>query len=130
MAKHCTNCGHELLETDKFCAECGTAVGGTATQAQPQQWDYCEIVWTRHGFWGWQSYFWAKNLGTGKEVLRGNKTFGPNYDFHNQPYVEKDKNSPPALDEIERLLISSGWEPNGHGTDGWYNQQFRRPMRS
>jgi hypothetical protein len=43
MAKHCTNCGHELRGDDTFCAECGTSVGGTAPQSQPVrqgQWEY------------------------------------------------------------------------------------------
>ena len=29
MARHCTKCGHELRDTDKFCAECGTASGAS-----------------------------------------------------------------------------------------------------
>jgi zinc ribbon protein len=44
MAKHCTNCEHELRDTDKFCAECGTAVGGVTSQSQPTQWEYCDIA--------------------------------------------------------------------------------------
>src|SRR5258708_586159 len=44
MANVCTNCGHELRVDDKFCAECGTSVGGAASsQTQPERWEYCEI---------------------------------------------------------------------------------------
>jgi hypothetical protein len=39
MAKHCTNCGHELREGDKFCSECGIVLGvsdiGSANERMP-----------------------------------------------------------------------------------------------
>lgn len=35
MAKYCSNCGHELRDTDMFCSECATPVGEAAVQAQP-----------------------------------------------------------------------------------------------
>jgi uncharacterized membrane protein YvbJ len=63
MANFCSNCGHELRERDKFCSECATPVGGAATQAQPERSEYCEITWTKKGFFiQAQSYFWAKDL--------------------------------------------------------------------
>src|SRR6516165_2478604 len=37
MAKYCTNCGHRRKDTDKFCSECGTAVGGRAEYAPALQ---------------------------------------------------------------------------------------------
>jgi zinc-ribbon domain len=40
MAKHCTNCGHELRDSDKFCSECGTPVGGVTRQTQPERLEY------------------------------------------------------------------------------------------
>jgi hypothetical protein len=46
MAKHCTNCGHELREGDKFCAECGTpAVEGMAARSPTNvHWEYRDLV--------------------------------------------------------------------------------------
>ena len=37
MARYCTNCGHGRNDTDKFCSECGTAIGGRAVHAQAVQ---------------------------------------------------------------------------------------------
>ena len=46
MANFCTNCGHGRKETDKFCAECGTAVGGGGAKAHAVQ----------HGHWECQTF--------------------------------------------------------------------------
>lgn len=34
--KHCTQCGHELDQTAKFCPECGTPVNGAEIQSRPE----------------------------------------------------------------------------------------------
>ena len=67
MAKHCTNCGHEVQDSDKFCAGCGTKVGGALVPAQPIQYEVCEIIYQVVKNGGWfgqdQSQLCAKALG-------------------------------------------------------------------
>ena len=143
MAKHCTNCGHELSDSDKFCAECGTAVGGTAPAVQPVQWETCEIsyetVKKRGVFSGGQIRFVAIAVGPlGRYLAAASEAFDPgNVNF---PY-EKYRNHVAYLNALIGRLTSEGWESVGGktlrpagwagegGGENWYGYKFHRQVR-
>src|SRR5690349_19282832 len=49
MANHCTNCGHELRDGDKFCANCGATQAGVQSAPQGGQAarETCEVRWRK-----------------------------------------------------------------------------------
>jgi zinc-ribbon domain len=136
MAKHCTNCGHELRDGDKFCAECGTPTSGAVVQPQPTRWEYCEIVWAQLGGMNIFNHkalalLWAKAVGpqgtyqaasSDKPIhalMPGAGTFdlGPISDRAGQE----------ACDALVTKLLAAGWEPAGRGAE-WFSHKFRRPV--
>jgi zinc ribbon protein len=137
MAKHCTNCGHELRETDKFCAECGTAVGGGAPQAPQIQWEYCEIFCDcRKVGWfpGLSDFyvFYATGIGPrgtfavpAGDYKGGSSDIYPTKGAHPRPSDENSK----AVNTLVAVLVGASWEPlPGKGQD-WFSYKFRRPFR-
>lgn len=136
MAKHCTTCGHELRDSDKFCAECGTPARDEGTQqAAPIEWEYCEITFSVK-----EGRFLASNTGTfyaravgptgTYEAARSTTIFYPGMElsFGGWRLNAEDKRVKAAHEEVVQALVSSGWEPTGRG-EWWWELKFRRPVR-
>lgn len=120
MAKHCTNCGHELRETDKFCAECGTAVEGGAPQSKPTQWEYCEVdtVDGKAKFLASAQHHWVATV-VGRngmyEVAKSERLPGwPTDPLGNDVFGHRK-----TLQAFIQKLVADGWEPiQGRGSSG------------
>jgi len=130
MAKHCTNCGHELRETDKFCSECGTGIGGVKVQTQPTQWETGIIYRETVSEPNWVTYHWDKfyleALGPkGKRVLSQTDKF--KVTNNSSP---DSRNHGSICDEFIRRVIADGWELTGEMGQNWWNYKFRRPVKS
>lgn len=139
MAKHCTNCGHELWDTDKFCAECGTVVGGaTPQQETSQQFEYCTIDFVKKGFLAGKCFFVARGSGpAGVSVIAtGNTRFAVSSPRGGELPLQNDPKTVTALNEIVKELTDAGWvllpgkTPDGYGNDAWWGLKFHRPVRS
>lgn len=133
MAKHCTNCGHELRDGDKFCSECGTLVGGTASPARPIRYEYCEIEceWVKDG----------GIFGKDEYQLRA-KAVGPKGVYYamvdraqTNSFMSEDDYTTAAVNSMIQRLAADGWEviPGKErtplGNIIWYTFKFRRPIR-
>jgi hypothetical protein len=119
MAKHCTNCGHELRETDKFCAECGTAVGGN-----PAQWEYCEVTWVNLNFTN--KCFMGTAIGP-----KGIYSAGQSQEFddgRNDIPWASDMKAATAINAFVIQLQSDGWEVLPNKGPYWFSYKFRRPV--
>jgi zinc-ribbon domain len=128
MAKHCTNCGHELRETDKFCAECGTPLGGVAAQSIVLE--FCTIkLLSEQKLVGRKVWFTAE--GTGPYGIRN---VASSHKFNNFiPFgwtIPVDAKFKAALAEIIQVLIADGWEQLPDMGPREYNYKFRRPVKS
>lgn len=97
MAKHCTNCGFALRDTDKFCAECGTAVGGVAARTQA----------TRDGHWERRTF---------TESLNGATFKGISYPLDGGVASAKSGNIAGYIEGVVNALVArvsaEGWEPD------------------
>lgn len=128
MAKHCTNCGYELRDTDKFCAECATPVGGIAPHSQATQWETCEIIGNQVKDGGWfgqdQSQFVAKAVGPRgtfnaevSPLLKGVFWWGETPEHK------------AALDDLIRRLAADGWVLLPTKGENWYSFKFHRQVK-
>lgn len=128
MAKHCTNCGHELRDTDKFCAECGTAVGGVLSVSQATRQEACEIVgiWIEDGGWFGQDHcqFVAKAIGP-----RGTFNAEVSPILKGGILREETPEHKAALDSLIRRLAADGWEPLPTRGKDWYSFKFHRQVK-
>jgi hypothetical protein len=138
VAKHCTNCGHELREGDKFCAECGTTTDGTAPQVSPVEWEYCEVDIVDAGdrALGGSTYMWVATA-VGR---RGMYEVGRSPRYNGWPRGHRDsfngQVAPPIGSELEGYrekltifvngLASGGWQPIQERGQHWYSYKFRR----
>ena len=128
MAKHCTNCGLELRETDKFCAECGTPVGGVQIPSpQPVQHETCQIEYEylRSNFWGDEYHlrFFADAVGP-----RGTYVAGRSAQFRSAYSAPaRDPDLEPVLNDLIRNLTSEGWESLGRMGGGLVQSQIPSP---
>lgn len=122
MATHCTNCGHELREGDKFCAECGTPAGGTAVPPKSIQWEYCEISkhMTRNSWSHSWHVFWAQAV----SPVRGEYNAGTSQEFQWSSDGQAER---AALDAFIQQLSSIGWELLPNRGEENYSYKFRRP---
>ena len=129
MAKHCTNCGHELREGEKFCAECGTAVGGAAAPVpQPVQYEYCTIVYGEPGgFMGMTGRFRVEASGPyGRHTLTVSDTCkGETYQTGLQQYLGPSARCQETLNQLMRSLTADGWELLPETEGGWWGHKFR-----
>ena len=128
MATHCTECGQELRDTDKFCAECGTPVGGAPSQPPVIQWQYCDIDLASEEGSGYGSFafrgrlsFW-RAIGVGPN---GRFVAAKSGEFMHRGRGISDEASQ-ALDELIRTLSHDGWELLSIRGSLWYNYKFRR----
>ena len=64
MAKHCTSCGHEVREGEKFCAECGTPTG-TTSQSEWSEWETCDLGEGGEDNWLWGTRYYCFATVTG-----------------------------------------------------------------
>jgi len=97
MAKHCTNCGHELRDTDKFFAECGTPVDGSRPQAQA----------TPQGRWVYETFTESLNGATFKGIswpLNGGAPSAKSGDLPG--YIER------IVMELVSRVSAEGWQPD------------------
>lgn len=131
MAHHCTECGHELRDTDKFCAECGTPVDGAPPQAPVIQWQYCDIDLANDEGGGYGSFFFGgrrsfwRAIGVGPN---GRFVAAKSGEFAHRGRSISDEASQ-ALDELIRRLSRDGWELLPIRGSLWYNYKFRRIAR-
>lgn len=97
LARYCANCGHELREGDKFCAECGTSAGGAAAQAQP----------ARRGHWEYHTF---------TESLNGAKFTGISYPMDGGVASAKSGDIAGTIERVVNALVArlsaEGWEPD------------------
>lgn len=130
MAKHCTNCGHELRDSDKFCAECGTAVGGNApTQPEPVRYEYCEIENQLVGDFGFMAMDKLYRLfAVAVSPIRGQYTAAEAIEW-NDDGKRKLPTGDAALSQMVRYLASQGWELMPQRGKNWYSYKFRRPVK-
>jgi hypothetical protein len=133
MTAHCTTCGREQRNTDEFCSSCGTAVSQDATHAPPEQWELCEITWSKKkGFWA-KWYFWARHLQTSEPVVTGRKEFVPSGTTYgaSQPEAGAPR-TVAAFDDVVDQLTAAGWEPVAVSAPAasWWSRQFRHRMKS
>jgi hypothetical protein len=130
MVKHCTNCGHELRETDKFCAECATPVGSTQVPSpQPLQYETCQIEYEilRETFWilrNAQLQFYADAVGPKGRYVAGRSAKFENCE--NLPFPEQHS---AVLNDLIANLTSEGWESLGRTETAFWKYKFRRPVK-
>jgi hypothetical protein len=128
MATHCTACGREQRDTDQFCSSCGMPVGQDARHAQPEEWKFCEITWSKKkGFFA-KWYFWARNLQTSKPVVTGKKEFVPSGTTYGASQPEAGvPGTKAAFDDVVDQLTAAGWEPVAVSapSTSWWSRQFR-----
>jgi hypothetical protein len=132
MATFCTSCGHELRDSDKFCAECGTAVGAPgAAQAQRAVYETYRIKFRLlgkslgFGILPSRMEFFAEAIGPHGTYEAGlSAKFGG---MENYP-VNGMRSHRNALDGLIKGLTSQGWESQGPHGDNWWNYDFRRPV--
>jgi hypothetical protein len=132
MAKHCTNCGHELREGDKFCSECGTVVGGAAAQARPTVWDYCEIfeVYLRtDDFFSSASIYHFVAVAVTPTQDRYNAGESGEYGWKVYKTKKGILHPQDRLAELTQKLLADGWEPLSQKGENWYSYTFRRPVK-
>jgi hypothetical protein len=93
------------------------------------QWEYCEIIWSARGFLtNDRSYFWAQNLISGAEIMRGATAFAPLDITITLP--KDDASAHAAVKELVQLLLDDGWEPIKTNGTSWWNQRCGRRVRS
>jgi hypothetical protein len=121
-----------MRDTDKFCAECGTAVGGVAQQTQPTHWEYCEIVYELLQEWGVfrkaKMRFWAKAVGPNGVYPAAISDEFQNTSW-NHPVNGGDEDVSPILNVFIKRLTAEGWEVLPTHGDEWYNYKFRRAVK-
>jgi ribosomal protein L37E len=129
MARTCQNCGQKLRARDKYCSECGVPVGHVATSPQAREWEYCEVIWSARGFLANdKSYFCARDIVTGHEVLRSNGAFQAREVTEMRAYPADDRRTHAVLDEFTDQLKDAGWELLNTRGSGWWSQRFRRKI--
>jgi hypothetical protein len=137
---HCTNCGHELREGEKFCAECGTPASGQAAtyvQATPTQWEYCEIFFDegRTSWWrgaGIDSFFYAEGRrGDDTYIIARSPTFKSGFEaVLGGTVTVPPKSSRHQFDRLVRELVSGGWElMNDRAGRSWWRVKFHRQVK-
>src|SRR6185312_1098683 len=112
MARTCQNCGLKLRVRDKYCSECGVRAGSIAAPPQALAWEYCEVMWSARGFLANdKSYFWAQDMLTGDEIVRGTNTFQARDVTDTRAYPVDDRRTNAVADELTQQLKDAGWEP-------------------
>jgi roadblock/LC7 domain-containing protein len=138
MAKYCTNCGHELREGDKFCAECGTPVGSPASVPLRPRWETCDITYREVKpaglFTRAQGQFVAIALGrVGSYVVAESAVFAVG--ANDAPDLNEPEHVA-ALTALISRLTADGWvalaEKVPHPMFGylWFGHKFRRLVSS
>jgi hypothetical protein len=128
MAIYCTTCDHELRETDKFCAKCGTRVRRGVHIAQPEQWEFCHL----QGFEAKTSLscrmsFLAEATGPyGMREAGKRATFTSTPTRYGQGMLSHEGQQ--MLGALMRTLIAQGWEYIPDRPEQEWNHQFRRPL--
>ena len=137
MAKHCTRCGHEVWESDKFCAECGTRIGSPGSPPLHPRWETCEItcqeVTPAGRFTKAQKRFVAAALGrvgryvaAESDVFSVGETGAPDYNEPNHVRI---------LTALIQRLLSDGWEALPEKVQNpvfgyiWFGYKFHRLVR-
>lgn len=128
MAKFCSNCGHELRDTDKFCSECGAAVGGGA--ALPGAWEYCEIkLWHKEVIFGEQEMLYAEGSGPyGVRTVARGRTFRSQVTY--EWPVQLNDTYKTALSDLVQTLIAEGWEQLPNKGPAPWSFKFRPPFKA
>jgi hypothetical protein len=130
VAKHCTNCGHGLRDTDKFCPECGTSVNQESGTNAGATYETCEIKWKRQrSMFLYRFVFYAEAIGP-----RGMYAAAQSAEVVNSPSPAGmsgviPKRTHAALNALVSLLAAEGWEPVSEKGPAWYSYKFRRPVR-
>jgi hypothetical protein len=135
VARRCGNCGETLRRTDQYCSQCGALVGELVgvpiLPVSQEQWEYCEITWSARGFLNNdRSFFWAQNLISGAEMVRGVTTFTPDDLTIRLLEPHDDASTRRAVKELVPQLLDDGWEPIKTSGVGWWSQRFSRRIRS
>jgi zinc-ribbon domain len=128
VAKHCTNCGHELREGDKFCAECGASAGQATTPQQAPVYETCEIKWRRTMSWPvFRFAFVAEAIGP-----QGMYSAGQSDSVTGPASPERGAGAArgkAVLNALIARLTSEGWESVSTKGPEWYSYRFRRQVR-
>jgi hypothetical protein len=104
-------------------------VGSIAAPPQAQEWEYCEVIWSARGFLANdKSYFWARDMVTGDEVLRSKDTFQSREVTETMPSPADDRQTHAVANELTKHLKDEGWEPLATSGSGWWNLRFRRKI--
>ena len=133
MTPFCTTCGRELRDTDAYCASCGAVpVKATPQQAEPKQWETCEVTWSKKKGLFARWYFWARILETGVPVVTGKKEFMPSGTSYGPSGPEAgNPRTEAAFSEVVDLLREAGWEPvtaSESTSSSRWNARFRRSV--
>jgi len=137
MANHCTTCGRELRDEERFCAACGAPVGLSATTSettvpsQPTTYETCEIKWRpMRGIFTHRFVFYAEAIGpqgmynAGESQPVKNMSSPVGGVMHaNQQAAER------AMPAFIAQLTSQGWESVPEQGLEWFSYRFRRPVR-
>jgi hypothetical protein len=104
-------------------------VDAIAAPPQAQEWEYCEVRWSAHGFLANDtSYFWAQDMVSGDEVLRSAGTFQAREVTETRAYPADDRRTHAVADELTLHLKDEGWEPLATSGRDWWNLRFRRKI--
>lgn len=128
MARFCINCSHQLRDDEKFCAQCGTPVGGSSTPAQSVQWENCAIEYSLAGGkkYGWGifggNFSFYYGMATGPA---GQYPAAKSPEFQGFPGSGDDAN---ALNTLIKVLTADGWELLPYTGEYEWQYRFRRPF--
>ncbi len=129
MRMHCTNCGHGVLASERFCSACGMPVAAIVPQTFPAQWEYCEIreYVIREGGWFTNAEYalTAVAIGQSGTYNAGEVTYKGDSEY--------EQRSAQALSMLIMRLIETGWErlsldPQEAAGDKWCNYKFIRQV--
>lgn len=131
MAQHCTNCGRDLRDGDRFCAACGAPVGGATAPSRATTYETCEIKWRLTSrFFILKFVFYVEAIGPQGMYNAGDSKVVNNTDSPIGGLLDSNrKRSEPALTAFIAQLTSKGWESVPEKGLAWYSYKFRRPVR-
>lgn len=144
QAPSCPHCGYPLAEGFKHVDRRSSAI--VQTKATEVQWETCQIEWNvTAGLLGqplpWsKNYFWARAASpvSGPYTAGCSSEFGAGFQAkiammgnNSDPRPRSwDKNSMNAFMELSELLTQDGWEPTNFQSSQWWQQGFRRQVRT
>jgi hypothetical protein len=128
MTIYCTTCDYELRVADKFCAKCGTRVGGGTHTAQPEQWEFCYLEGVEaKTLLSSRMCFVAEAAGPYDKRKAGRRaTFNSTPTRYDQGTLSHEGQQ--ILRALMRTLIAQGWEYMPGSREQEWSYQFRRPL--